>query len=466
MADIIGSVLGTSGTQTQETQPDAVARALNLARLQQLEALFAGAGPILQFGHRNYDISDTTPETQALIDSIMRVANAPVDYSNIPTIGQYRAGFAPATQAYTGALRGLDTATQLGINESEQNYLRGLGVTERNLAGALGRSYADYSTGLQGAGSAYTTNIAAINDAYNAAIARGDYDYARAIINSEANLGRGLGFEQASRQRALDLGLGATGNYISNIATPRIMQELSLAGLERGGGISDAIARATAEVAIPYLQSIEQLYGTNTANLIAQTAAQQGQTSTAAVEGNRALGSQLLAGRAQAGGQYQQNVTQLAQAMMANNITLEQAGIAANSALGQQLMQAQATLRQQQQQGITSLAGTYIPAATSFAQSIPAAAQTLSMLPIQMRAGQSALINAAAPLADYQRALREADYLRRQGLFQTVYTGIPFSPGSTTAQTSETGNLFNQLGSFLTSFGTLGTKGGTGTGLT
>ena len=372
----------------------------------------------------------------------------------------------------------------------------------------------------------------------------------RSLGSLEFDRWRSLASQEGARQRALDLGTGAVGNYIDRIATPRLNQALALQGLESGGAVPTAIARATAEQAIPYLQNIEQLYGTNTANLLGQyggnlaqllgqyggneaqllgqyggneaqllrqygeneaqllgqyggnqaqllgqygqlqgalgqagmttqadlanalmsltgqtnlqnmTAQQQAAQQLAAASAaatqqaqsaNAALGQQRLQTQGIVGNTYQNNITQLAQALMSNNITIEQAGIAANSALGQQLQQAQQQLRLQQTEAGVSLANTYNPLAASFTQSLPAAAMQTGMTPFALQRLKLENMNALAPLADYPRLLSEADYLRRQGLATSVYTGIPFSPGTTTKQTSSTGNLFDQLGGTLTS---------------
>ncbi len=52
------------------------------------------------------------------------------------------------------------------------------------------------------------------------------------------------------------LGLDSTSNYISKIATPEIMSQLALAGLESSGASADAIAKATAQIGLPFVQSL------------------------------------------------------------------------------------------------------------------------------------------------------------------------------------------------------------------
>jgi hypothetical protein len=550
MGDIIGAIFGTSSTTTQQTVPDPIAQALNMVRLNQAVNLFSGDRPLYQFADPNTGLSTPTDFSTDLM-SIAR--NEALSQRNnldfIPTMdfNEYLQSFDPVRQNYE---RSVADVNRLAEQSQARNVGDFWGLRDLNTQatqGALARSYGDYSGGLQAAGNAYGNNLAQIDAAYQSAVARGDYDLARSIQQSQSdyvrasqrgdydtanaiaqaqsdyvrsagvasgfqqraeganygNLLQSLDYQESGRQRALDLGTGAVGNYIDRIATPRLNQALTLQGLEGGGAVPNAIARATAETAIPFLQSIEQAYGSNVANTLAQylgvqgnlgqagmttqagLASELGQQSQAArlanlqaqqaaasqlaaqsasaqqqaAAGNVALGQQRQQGVATAGNTYQNNIAQLAQALMQNNITLEQAGIAANSTLGQQLMQQQQQLRQQQIEGGVSLANTFNPLQAQFTQSLPQASAQLAMTPLALSAARTANLNALQPLADFPRALQEADYLRRQGLFQTVYTGIPFSPGSTTAGGTSTGNIFDQLGGTISS-GVTGGKGG------
>jgi hypothetical protein len=524
MGDIIGSVLGTSTSTTQKTVPDEVARAQNLERLNQLVNLFATGG-LNQFTNANPDNIYSPTNLSTDIGNIANnnlLANQNIDYSNIPTLQDYQRSFDPVTGAYNDSIAGLDSRTATALGEAGGSYegIRGYTTAAKN--DAIARSYRDFEAGTGQASDAYSRGSGDVNTAYNAAIARGDYDLARSLslareggdralgLNealyqrgrgvNESNLlsslgladydaQRSLGLQDANRARALELGIGATGNYIDQIATPRLNAALTLQGLESGGALPAAIARATAETAMPYLQSIENTYGTNQANTLnslmglrgeltgnrtaldnalaqelmqlqtgVNTNTQNLQTgaSESAAAGNRQLGGQALSAQAGLATTYQNNINQLAQALMANNITLEQAGISAESALGQSLMQVQNTLRTQQQQGITSLGSNYGSNATQFATTLPAASQAFSLLPGQMQAAKTANLTGLQGIADFPRQLQEADYLRRQGLFTTAYTGIPYTPGSTTFGGTATGNIFDQLGGTIQS----GLKGG------
>lgn len=513
MADIIGAIFGTSSTTTQQTVPDPVAQALNMVRLNQAVNMFSGDRPLYQFADPNTQISTPTDATTDLINIARSEAISPrTNLDFIPSLdfNQYLQAFQPVTDAYNAARVSAEQQSEAAQQQNVADFwgLRNLSDEQRDTA--LGRSYGDYATGTQATGTAYSTALGNLEASYNNAIARGDYDLARSIAQSRsdytrsasvagsmqqraeaanaANLLQSLGVQEAARARALGTGEGAISDYITRIATPRLKQELALQGLESGGAVPTAIARASAEQAVPFLQAIEQLYGTNVAQQLAQymsvqgTLGQQGLTTQAGIAqqlaqqsgeatqqaavADAALGQQRLAATSTAGNTYQQSITQLAQALMANNITLEQAGISANSALGQQLLQAQSAIRAQTQQAGVSLAQTYTPLAASYAQSLPQASATLGLQPLAQQSARIANLNAMAPLADIPRNLAESDYLRRQGLFTSVYTGIPFSPGSTSHQASGTGNIFDQLGGTISSgvtggsggFSTLGTK--------
>jgi len=569
MGDIIGALFGTSSTQSQQTQPDAMARALNAIRVQQATNYFSG-NDLWQYANTNPEGAySTTDATQKLLQATAEQGIPSIDYSNLMSLDDYRRSFDPVTANYERSVANLDRQTAEGQSSNSASYNALRSLLDERLSGALGRSYSDYGTSTTAASNAYGRVTGDIQADYNAAIARGDFDLARSLITNEGyanraldtneanytrslgtnanifgqnlsladtatqgglntnianylrSLGiadtdtlRSLGVQEAARGRALDLGIGTTGNYIDRIATPRINQALTLQGLESGGAVPAAIARATAETAMPFLQSIENGYSSNVANTLnslmttkaglgsqltgldaelvqallasrtqlggqyaglqadlgselmglqsgvnTQLLGQQGTATEASAAGNRQLGGQLMGLQAQAGNTYQNNVAQLAQALMTNDISLEQAGISAQSTLGQQLIQAQNALRLQQQEGGVSLANTYNPLAAGFAQSLPGTSAQLSMLPGQMQALNANTATALFPLTDFSRQLRESDLMRRQGFATSIYTGIPFSPGSTTSGKSGTGNMFDQLGGTISSGATGGSGG-------
>jgi hypothetical protein len=51
-------------------------------------------------------------------------------------------------------------------------------------------------------------------------------------------------------------GLEEGSNYINKVATPEIMSTLALQGMERSGAAPEAIGKATAGIALPFLQSL------------------------------------------------------------------------------------------------------------------------------------------------------------------------------------------------------------------
>lgn len=59
-----------------------------------------------------------------------------------------------------------------------------------------------------------------------------------------------------SLQQYIQMGLDEGSNFISQVATPEIMQQAALQGLEGGGYVPEAIARATAGIAMPFLQNL------------------------------------------------------------------------------------------------------------------------------------------------------------------------------------------------------------------
>lgn len=134
----------------------------------------------------------------------------------------------------------------------------------------------------------------------------------------------------------IKLGLDQSQNYITQIARPEILSQLSLAGLESSGAAPEAIAKATAQIGLPFVQG------------------------------------------------------------------LPQASI-----------------------GLTS-------------------AQNL--LPAQLGLTNAQRATTLFPLTDFGRSLQEQDLLRQQGVVTTGLTGLPFTPGQSTAQRQSSQPLFNFFG--------------------
>lgn len=54
----------------------------------------------------------------------------------------------------------------------------------------------------------------------------------------------------------IKMGMDAGSNYISEIATPQIMSSMALQGLEGSGAVSEALAKATAGIGLPFVQGL------------------------------------------------------------------------------------------------------------------------------------------------------------------------------------------------------------------
>lgn len=54
----------------------------------------------------------------------------------------------------------------------------------------------------------------------------------------------------------IKMGFDKTRNYVSQIAIPEIMSQLALSGLESSGAVPEAIAKATAGIGLPFVQSL------------------------------------------------------------------------------------------------------------------------------------------------------------------------------------------------------------------
>ena len=60
----------------------------------------------------------------------------------------------------------------------------------------------------------------------------------------------------------MKLGLDETSNYISQVATPQIMSQAALQGLEGSGMVPEAIAKGTAQIGLPFIQGLPQASAT------------------------------------------------------------------------------------------------------------------------------------------------------------------------------------------------------------
>jgi hypothetical protein len=104
------------------------------------------------------------------------------------------------------------------------------------------------------------------------------------------------------------------------------------------------------------------------------------------------------------------------------------------------LMSEQSDLAQNYSGNRTSLSNTYTTAAESFNESLDDAQQNIwENYEIQSN------------IADRPRQLAENDYRRRQDFVTSIFTGIPFSSGSSTSQRSGTGDIFENMGDMFAS---------------
>src|SRR5205814_10105867 len=91
----------------------------------------------------------------------------------------------------------------------------------------------------------------------------------------------------------------------------------------------------------------------------------------------------------------------------------------------------------------------------AFIGSLPQAANTITLTPEQ---AQSMNVQQAAtlfPIADFPRQLQEQDLLRQQGLAQTAFTGLPYTPQTDTTQAQHTNSILeNAFGIKTGMFGT------------
>lgn len=196
-----------------------------------------------------------------------------------------------------------------------------------------------------------------------------------------------------------NLGLNAGQNYINQIASPEIKSALALQGMEGSGALPESIARATAQYALPFVQSIPGVGVANAGVRLGE--AQQAQQNAALGMQGTQFGNQAI----QMGNQAQQ---------MGNDVLTQ----GTNALLGQN----QALFQQAQ-----------LPAQLA-----------------QIRAGTSAIPTQIAgglfSLSDQQRSLREQDLLRQQGAVTTAFTGIPYTPSTSSSGSQSKQPLFNFFG--------------------
>lgn len=400
MADIAGAIFGSGESSTQTQRPDWVAQAANVHKVNQLNMLFDSMGPMAQFGAANYGGAYTpTPQAQSLMDWAM----SPMDQGNMMTLDEYQS---------------------LGLDRGTQSFYDRLGEVQGTAGQASSANAQAANTAIQGVLGNQAIARGNVGSDFNAArtVGREAYNTARGDVSGATD--RALAVGDRALGTGLNLGLNELDNYIARVATPQIMQQMTLQGLEGGTAVGDAIARATGEAGLPLIQS---LMGSYLPGQIS-TAQQQAQ-----IEGSLAGG--LLSGEQALGGQY-----------LGAQSELGQQGLNSILALLGQYQQAQAGIGEGTLGAVSALGQGYGNNLMNFIGSLPGAATQLSILPAQDRLAKAQAASTLFPIADYSRGLTEQDVLRRQGLFQTAFTGIPFTPGGAGKQSTSSQPLFNFFG--------------------
>lgn len=612
MGDLISTVVGGGGSQTEQRNVDPTTQALNRLRLQQSGALLNYGGGPADFMQPYPGAYQAAPGVQQLYDTAMGSYGANQAY-NIGNYSDLGLGSLLNNTTNAGLLQGDLYNQGLGLsNQNMQNQLAGLygtlgqqnaanermlgqgqamlgGQYDRNIANAQGT----YGTQMGNAGDVLSRQLGLGRDVLGQQVA-----YGQNALNQQLGLGEAgfntqrqlagdvLGGQNLSAQQSLDqqiamanavlggqrtgaadalgvqrqlnagavaggrennaanynqlydqiktLGLDQTSNYINQIARPQINQQMALQGLEGGGAVDAAIARATAEYGMPVVQSLAGLagqyqglqgglnqqyvggeqqaggqYAQNLMNALAQhaagvqgyeqqfggarQAAQQQYGSTLA-----GAGSQYTSGLQQAGGQYTQglqnylsqygqgvqgagqqygsNVQNIGQQYGANVQQADQQQAALQAALygqygqGVQSLQqqyggnvsnaysqntaAQAALQQQYANNLAQNSQQFNQNYNQFIQSIPGA-----QAGFQQAGAQAA--NALFPLADYSRSLQAQDLARRQSLFGTTLTGLPYTAGGSVTQDKSQPSIFSNITGIGSNTGFFGK--GTGT---
>lgn len=457
-----------------------------------------------------YTPSDDVLGLQGFARGNMRETNDPRNMFNLANYQEQgesglSRGYQTASEAnrlgYTTARQGSQAGR--GVAISSQN--EALNRSRASLGDTFERGRAVNRAGLGTARSsltsAYDTGRAANRGALDSgrAINRGGYDAARTTARTAYDTGRGVlrgakdeGLSQAARSgqaalgvsdRAFERGrreaLDQTSGYIAQVADPISKQNAVLQGLEGGGMVPASIARATAEYGGNLLGPLLAQYMSGQQGIAGQQQATEGALGQQFAGSEASLLSQLLGGEQVLGGQYMSGEQALSDRFAAGEQGLAGQYLGAESALGSQFMGGEQALGNQVLSGDQALlsqfmqalgnidqtamgaeagfgqaymgaqagaGNTYANNLANFSQSMPGAAEVLGTMPGKMNALNAQTATSMLPLFDYSRQLQEQDLLRRQGLTQTAFTGIPFNPGGSTNQRQSTQPLFNFFG--------------------
>jgi hypothetical protein len=350
MGDLIGGIFGSGSRTSQDVKLDPTTVALNKMRLDQARGLYSH-GALGSYADPGGAAYAADPRVGELYTNAIGTASDPFD------LGRYQA---------QGMDRGLFNE---GLDVGKGNINQALGNVGGNYAGASGNTLASYNNAIGAAGQAY---------------------------------GQGMANNQALTQQALGYGTDAASNYINRIATPQLMQQATLQGLEGGGAVPASIAKATADVGLQWLSPIVQ----------------------------QSLGIQ----------------GQLAQGYGGDVSNLSGANAAAQAQLGGQNTALQSGLFGDYSNAVQQAYGNRQGLETQFMSTLPGAYGTSITAPAQARSLAAQGAATLMPLADYGRGLQEQDLLRRQGLATTAYTGLPYTPATSTAQRQSQQPLWNFFG--------------------
>jgi hypothetical protein len=291
---------------------------------------------------------------------------------------------------------------------------------------------------------------------------------------------------EGNYKKALD----TTSNYISQVASPQAKQAMALQGMEGGGALPAAISKATAEAGLPLMEALLPQYQSEVGqsgrqHMSEQTAleqagmAQEGETGRQYMGQQGALGSQYAGTQAAAasqnmanqanaasqysgtqaaasdrygsnqaamGNQYMANQAAMSGQHMANQAASNQAYANMQGAMGGQYMGAQSGVASQRMGARAAIGQQGMADTSRFTESLPGAADTITMTPEKAAMARAQRANTMMPLYDYQRSLKEQDYLRRQGVVGTAMTGMPYTPGSSSKGGTSAAPLFGWFG--------------------
>lgn len=380
MGGLLNAIFG-GGSKTEQVQtPDEISQQLNQLKLDQLSSLFSGA-PLAQFASPRPSIYSPTFASQQLLNQAQpRGYGEWYDY--VPRLAS-----TDLSPFYTGQL--------------ERGFID-QGQKARDLASL--QALTGFSSDRQ---------PPTIQEAFSPTPPFLDFE------------------------RYYSEGLGRAQDFLSKVATPQIMQQAALQGLERGGAVSEAIARAGAQISLPFLQSLPQ------ASVTLGMAPTLRELQRAGIEQQRA-GTEIARRQADLVG---------AQAGFTRGQTLQSIGGLLESLERLGLLRAQTGLTGAET-GLTRARAGLTGAQTGLtgAQTGLTGAQTaLTGAQTGLVGPQAGLLQAQRaatlfPLADYSRALQEQDLLRQQGIVTTGFTGIPFNPGGTLFGRQTTQPLFSFFG--------------------